>query len=192
MSVAFPIENPSNIRASGVIPIMILLVALPAYLVGRQVVQTLRGGTGLVLVIVLGALLLGRATQLNYRLYFVDYDREYRRSAWNASDMARVMTGFANSLGNIYDTYYIGTAYWVSHRAIALTLGNMEWDNLIMDMSQAEPHLADPRNRLYIYHPGNSEAEAWLLEHYPNGQLMRFQASLPDKDFMIYYAPARR
>jgi len=192
MSVAFPIENPSNIRASGVIPIMILLVALPAYLVGRQVVQTLRGGTGLVLVTVLGALLLGRATQLNYRLYFVDYDQEYRRSAWNASDMARVMTGFANSLGNIYDAYEIGTAYWVSHRAIALTLGNMEWDNLIMDMSQAEPHLADPRNRLYIYHPGNSEAEAWLLEHYPNGQLMRFQASLPDKDFMIYYAPARR
>ena len=192
MSVAFPIENPSNIRASGVIPIMILLVALPVYLVGRQVVQTLRGGTGLVLVVVLGALLMVRATQLNYRLYFVDYDRDYRQSAWNAYDMAPVMAGFAKIFGNIYDTYYIGTAYWVSHRAIALTLGNMEWDNLIMDMSQAEPHLAEPRNRLYIYHPGNAEAEAWLLEHYPNGQLMRFQAFVPDKDFMVFYAPVQR
>ncbi len=192
MSVAFPIENPSNIRSSGVIPVMLVLAALPVYLAGRQVVRVLRGGLGWVLVALLGGLLLVRSAQLNYRLFYVDYNQDYRRSAWNASDIARVMNGFADTLGSIYDAHYIGTAYWVDHRAIALSLPNMEWNNLIMDMREAEPHLLEPRNRLYIYHPSNNAAEAWLVSHYPNGQLLRFQAGQSDKDFMIYYAPAQQ
>jgi 4-amino-4-deoxy-L-arabinose transferase-like glycosyltransferase len=191
MAIAFPIENPSNIRASGVIPVIIVLVALPLYVVARQLLYALRGGTGLLLVVVAGAVLMWQAARLNYELYFVDYDQQYRRAAWNASDIARVMQGFADSLGSIYDAHYIGTAHWVDHRAIALTLRNMEWNNLIMNMREAEPHLAEPRNRLYILHPGNAEAERWLREHYPNGRLMRFQAFVPDKDFLIYLALAQ-
>jgi hypothetical protein len=78
----------------------------------------------------------------------------------------------------------------VDHRAVALTLRNMEWNNLIMIMSEAEPHLLEPRNRLYLFNPVNLDAERWLREHYPDGRLMRFQAFIPEKDFMIYYAPA--
>ena len=192
MSVAFPIENPSNIRASGVIPVMLVLVALPLYLVGRQVIRVLRGGLGWVLVLALGGALLYRSAVLNFCLFYVDYDQEYRRAAWNATDIAGVMNGFADTLGSIYDAYYIGTAYWVDHRAIALSIPNMEWNNLIMDMREAEPHLLEPRNRLYIYKPENADAERWLTAHYPNGQLMRFQASQADKDFMVFYAPAQR
>jgi hypothetical protein len=191
LAIAFPIENPSNIRASGVIPLMIVLVALPVYLACRQVVQALRGGTGLVIAVVVLALLMGQAARLNYRLYYEEYDQQYRRAAWNASDMAHVMQGFADSLGSIYDTYIIGTAYWVDHRAVALTLRNMEWNNLIMDMREAEPHLLEPRNRLYLFNPSNLAAESWLREHYPQGKLMRFQAFIPEKDFMIYLAMAQ-
>jgi hypothetical protein len=60
-----------------------------------------------------------------------------------------------------------------------------------MDMTTAEPHLAEPRNRLYILHPSNVEAEQWLREHFPKGQLMRFQAFHPEKDFLIYLALAQ-
>jgi len=191
LAIAFPIENPSNIRASGVIPLAVLLAALPLYIAGGQLVRTLRGGTGAVIVLCLGGLLLLQAARLNYRLYYSDYDEQYRRAAWNASDMANVMQGFAASLGSIYDTYVIGTAHWVDHRAVALTLRNMEWNNLIMDMNQAAAHLLEPRNRLYLFRPSNTAAEQWLIEHYPSGHLMRFQAFVPEKDFMIYFAPAQ-
>ncbi len=190
LAIAFPIENPSNIRASGVIPVIMVVVALPLYVVARQLVYALRGGTGLLLVVLLGGVLMWQAASLNYELYFIDYDQQYRRAAWNASDMARAMQGFADSLGSIYDAHLIGTAYWVDHRAIALTLRNMEWNNLIMDMRQAEPHLAEPRNRLYIFNPSNLDAERWLRQHYPNGRLMRFRAFMPEKDFMIFFAQA--
>jgi len=191
LAIAFPIENPSNIRASGVIPVILVLVGLPLYAVACQVIDTLRGGTGLVLVALLAGLLLGQSARLNYELYYVDYDRQYRSAAWNASDMARVMQGFADSVGDIYDTYIVGTAYWVDHRAVALSLRNMEWNNLIMDMNQAESHLVEPKNRLYIFNVNNVEAERWLKESYPDGRLMRFRASLPDKDFNIFLAPAQ-
>jgi hypothetical protein len=37
----------------------------------------------------------------------------------------------------------------------------------------------------------NVEAERWLKQNYPDGRLMRFRASLPDKDFNVFLAPAQ-
>jgi 4-amino-4-deoxy-L-arabinose transferase-like glycosyltransferase len=191
LSIAFPNEVPSNLRASGVIPVMLVLVALPVYWVGRQVVHAFRGGVGIVLVLVLGGLMLWQAAKLNYRTYFTDYREHYRSSAWNATDMAQVIDSFATMYGGRQNAYLICTAYWIDGWGISLVMGQIEWANFLCQLSDLEPHLADPRNRLYIYNPINQEAEQWLLAHYPHGQLMRFQAFSPDKDFMIFFAPAQ-
>lgn len=191
LAIAFPVENPSNIRGSAVIPVVLLCVALPVYLVGRQVVRALRGGTGLVLVVALGGLMLLQVVRLNYQTYFTDYFEHYRRSAWNATDMANVIKSFASIYGSTEDAYLICTAYWIDGWGISLVLQDITWDNFLYKGSDIEPHLAEPRNRLYIYNPINTEAEQWLLQHYPNGQLMRFQAFSPDKDFMVFFAPAQ-
>ncbi|MGB9880559.1 MAG: glycosyltransferase family 39 protein, partial [Anaerolineae bacterium] len=191
LAIAFPIENPSNLRASAVIPVMILLVAFPLYLIGKRVVQLMRGSMGTLLVMVLVALVLWQATRLNFQTYFVDYREHYRRSAWNATDMARVIRSFGDIYGGIQNAYLICTPYWIDGWTISLVLGDITWANFIFQPSDMEPHLAEPRNRLYIYNPVNAEAERWLLEHYPNGQLMRFEAFSPDKNFMIYFAPAQ-
>lgn len=191
LAIAFPIEVPSNLRASAVIPVVILMVALPVYLLAKRVVQTLRGSMGILLVVVLVGLMLWQAARLNFQTYFVDYREHYRRSAWNATDMARVIQSFGDIYGGIQNAYLICTPYWIDGWAISLVLGDITWANFIFQPSDMEPHLAEPRNRLYIYNPINVEAERWLLEHYPNGQLMRFEAFSPDKNFMIFFAPAR-
>ena len=192
LAISFPNEVPSNLRASAVIPVMLVLVALPAYLVAKQVVHGLRGGLGILLVLVLGGLMLGQAVKLNYQTYFTDYREHYRHSAWNATDMAKVIDSFATLYGGRQNAYLICTAYWIDGWGISLVMGDIEWANFLFQPSDLEPHLADPRNRLYIYNPINREAEQWLLEHYPHGQLMRFQAFSADKDFMIFFAPAQR
>lgn len=192
LAIAFPIENPSNIRAAGVIPLVVLVLTVPLYWVGQLLRRALRGGTGAVLVTVLGSVLLVQALQVNMHAYFVDYDAHYRRSSWNASDMAQVIRGFGDNFGSIHDAWIIGTPHWVDHRAVSVTLRDMTWNNLIMDLSQGEPLLQENRTRLFLYNPVNQEAEAWLFRRYPNGLLWRFQASLPDKDFNIFFAPAQR
>ena len=192
LAIAFPIEVPSNLRASAVIPVVLVLAAVPAYVVGRQVVHAFRGGMGLVLVLLLGGLMLWQAAKLNYRTYFSDYDEHYRQSAWNATDMTRVIDSFALLYGGRQNAYLICTPYWIDGWGISVVMGQIEWANFLFQPSDLEPHLADPRSRLYIYNPINQEAEQWLLAHYPHGQLMRFQAFSPDKDFMIFFAPAQR
>lgn len=192
LAIAFPIENPSNLRASAVIPVALVLVTFPAYLVARQVLRAFRGGMGVILVVVLGGLMLSQAVKANYQTYFTDYREHYRRSAWNATDMARVIDSFAAIYGGRQNAYLICTPYWIDGWCISLVMGEITWANFLFTPSDLEPHLAVPRNRLYIYNPINQEAEQWLLAHYPNGQLMRFQAFSPDKDFMIFFAPAQR
>jgi 4-amino-4-deoxy-L-arabinose transferase-like glycosyltransferase len=191
LAIAFPIENPSNIRGSAVIPVVLLLVSLPAYVVAKQVVNALRGGVGLLLVVVLGGLLLWQATRLNFQTYFVDYDQHYRRSSWNATDMARVIESFGDMYGGIYNAYLICTPYWIDGWGVSLMLQDITWDNFLFKGSEVLPPPAGSRNTLYIFNPVNTEAEQRLRQFYPNGQLMRFQASIPDKDFMIYFAPAQ-
>jgi hypothetical protein len=144
------------------------------------------------LVLLLGGLMLWQAVKLNYETYFSDYREHYRQSAWNATDMAQVIDSFAQLYGGRENAYMICTPYWIDGWGISLVMGQIEWANFICQTSDLEPHLADPRNRLYIYNPINHEAEEWLLTHYPHGQLMRFQAFSPDKDFMIFFAPAQR
>ena len=105
--------------------------------------------------------------------------------------MARIITGFASSLGNRDDAWVICTPYWEDGRAVSLMLKDVRWNNFIFQPQEMEPHLAQPRNHLYIFNPVNSAAEQWLLAHYPNGQLMRFEATTPDKDFMVFFAPVQ-
>ena len=191
LAIAFPIEVPNNLRASAVIPVVLVMAALPAYWVGKQVLHAFRGGVGVFLVVVLGGLMLWQAVRLNYQTYFTDYRDHYRRAAWNATDIAHVIDSFATLYGGRQNAYAICTPYWIDMRTISLVLGDIQWYNVICQTSELEPLLAEPRNRLYIYSPTNAEAELWLLTHYPNGQLMRFQAFSPDKDFMIFFAPAQ-
>jgi 4-amino-4-deoxy-L-arabinose transferase-like glycosyltransferase len=192
LAVAFPIEVPNNLRASAVIPVVLVMAALPAYWVGKQVLHAFRGGVGIVVVLVLGGLMLWQAVKLNYQTYFTDYYEHYRKSAWNATDMVQVIDSFATLYGGREHAYIICSAYWIDLRGLSLVMGQIEWANFICPMtSELELRLAEPRNRLFIYNPSNSEAELWLLTHYPNGQVMRFLAFSPDKDFMIFFAPAQ-
>jgi len=191
LAIAFPIENPSNLRASAVLPVILVLASVPVYVVGTQVAAGLRGGVGVVLVVVLGATMLLQAARLNFRTYFTDYREHYRHSAWNGTDMANVIEAFGQIYGGIENAYLICTPYWIDGWGVSLVLGDITWDNFLYTPADLEPLLAEPRNRLYIYNPINKEAETWLLEHYPGGQLMRFQAFSPDKDFMVFFAPAQ-
>ena len=189
LSIAFPAENPSHLRASAVIPVIMLLAALPAHAVSGQVARALRGGPGMALVVVLGGMLLWQALRANFKTYFFDYRESYRSAAWNATDMARAITGFASSLGSKEDAYIICTPYWIDGWTVSLMLRDIRWSNFIFQPMEMEPHLLEPRNRLYIFNPVYVEAQDWLLANYPGGQLMRFQATTPDKDFMLFFAP---
>lgn len=88
LSIAFPEENPSAVRAGGAMPIAALMAALATDTVTQRIRRPLPPHRGTVETL-LPAILLPSAAYLAYTWYFVTYDQQYRRVAWNATEMAQ-------------------------------------------------------------------------------------------------------
>ncbi len=189
LSLAFPNENPSVVRAGGMIPLVMIIAALPLALTLRRLVQGF-GRPGRVAAVVLLAVLMGQLVRINYEWYFVGYDEQYRRSAWNSSEMGAVARAFADSVGDMAHVWHIVYPYWVDTRNIAINAGDITWNQAILDVEQVRTHAADPNNKLYILHPEDQRAIQVLREVFPGGQLRRHSSRTPGKDFMSYFVPA--
>jgi len=134
--------------------------------------------------------LVGQLARINYHWYFVDYDEQYRRSAWNSSEMGAVVRAFVGSVGDMGHVWHIAYPYWVDTRNIAINAGDITWNQAILDVEQVRAHGADRNNKLYILHPEDQHAIQVLREVFPNGQLLLHRSRTPGKDFVTYFVPA--
>ncbi len=190
LSFAFPHENPSLVRMGGAIPFAAILLALPVALFFRALRQGLahlRAGTAVSAVGI--GLVLAPIMFLNYQWYFVDYDANYRRSAQNSTEVAAVIRDFADSVGDVQHAYFIGYPHWIDGRAIAINLGDIQWNNFTLD---AKDFLVDNgTNLLFVVHPEDAANQKLLQEHYPLGQTRTIHSRTPGKDFLGFFVPAR-
>lgn len=189
MSLAYPAENPSVVRAGGAVPIATLIAALPVYLVARHL-RCNFGRSGVLLAGALVAVLLLAATRYNYKWYFVDYDRQFRQGAWNATEMGKVVRAFGDSVGEIDHAYHVGFPHWVDTRNIAISAGDITWRNAILDINQVQAHAGDPAAKLYLVHPDDEASLATLRSTFPDSQVIRYESDRPGKDFMVVFVPA--
>ncbi|MBI5030183.1 MAG: glycosyltransferase family 39 protein [Chloroflexi bacterium] len=209
LSLAFPNENPSLVRTGGAIPFAAILLALPLAALGRRNpfsgkpvkeqkennqengVLILRENASRVETSLRWVLIGGICATiiaLNYRWYFYDFDANYRHFAQNSSEVAAVMSKFADSKVDLRHAYFIGYPYWIDGRAIAINLGDVRWQNFSLN---AKDWLnADHVNRLYILHPSDLANLKTLKDHYPQGQTQVHLSRTPGKDFISFFVPA--
>ncbi|HEX7587420.1 MAG TPA: hypothetical protein VF478_03810, partial [Anaerolineae bacterium] len=189
LAFAFPRENPSLVRMGGAIPFAAILIALPVVWLFRSLRKALaQPSAGAAVGLVAIGFLLASILVLNYQWYFVRYDEEYRLSAQNSSEVARVIHDFADSVGDLTHAYFIGYPYWIDGRAIAINLGNIEWHNYTLDASD---FLNDPgTNLLFIVHPDDEANLKLLREYYPAGQTKTIHSRTPGKNFLSFFVPA--
>jgi hypothetical protein len=188
LALAFPIENPSASRLSAVIPIVAIVVALPVWLVFERARRALPGRGGTIFAALFAATLGILAARLNYHTYFVEYDRAYRQSAPNSSEMGRVLHGFANSIGDLQHAYLVVWPHWIDHRNVALAAGDLSWNNLLDNAEHARSHTADPSNKLYLLNVNDRASLGKLREIYPAGQERVVNSAL-GKDFVVFFVP---
>lgn len=191
LSLAYPLENPSVVRAGGAPPVIMIMAAVPLYVSYRRLAELLRQPwTGRILV---GCLLLV-AVIYNFNWYFVEYDFSYRRSTWNSSEMALVMADFRSSTGDLDHIYHIVHPFWVDTRMLGIHAGDPTWANRVVDLSEIEAHAADPAPKLYLLHVDATDAVRALLNVYPTGTLQRYRSRLvgQGKDFDYFTVPEAR
>ena len=192
LSLAFPNENPSVVRAAGAIPFVFLLAAVPLALLLHRLRSILGDLWGQRAGLAVVALLVLFSARHAYTWYFVTYDSQYRHSAMNSSEMAQALLGITDTFGDIQHVYHKAYPYWVDTRAIAINMGDITWRNAILDINGFEPQLNDPAAKLYLVHPQDNEALAWLSQHYPEGYARTVHSRTPGKDFVLFFVPVRK
>jgi hypothetical protein len=188
LSLAFPIENPSANRSSVAIPLVFTLVGLAPGLLIRATWETEHRMVRIAAILCM-VLVLGTAGYLNYQSYFVDYAAQFDAQAWNASELAQVIHGFAITCGNIDQAYIAPWPSFVDGRAVAFELGHWRWYNLLDDLSVLPEHAAQPGNKLYLVHIADQGSLNRLRETYPQAQVRHYASRTPGHDFWIVFVP---
>ena len=189
LSVAFPDENPSVVRASGAIPVIFIITAYPLWLLARQAVAAWPGRGGRWVAGLSPGLLLVTAESINRQLYFVRYPAQYTQSAQNASEIGEVVHDYAVTLGS-YDRAYICLhPHWADTRAVGLYAGQAGWEN-VLPADEFGRLAGDPRPLLVIVNPRSAECLAAMRQFFPIGKYSQYSSARgPDKDFLMYFVP---
>lgn len=195
LALAFPIENPSVTRASGVVPLVFTLAAYPVGLLLRVAQQPHRHGARPLLPAVLVAALAAVAT-LNYRTYFDEYAASYRSRAPNPSELGAVVARFGTSAEALDHVFLQSVPHWHDHRAVAIEAGHPDWDNAIRDVGHlrrlllVDPRLTDDRPKMFVVHPNDDAAREMLREAYPEGRFTLVESRTSGRDFLTFTVPA--
>ncbi len=202
LSIAYPAENPSFTRASGAIPPVYFIAALPLALLALSAARALSGrrfgqivAFGLATVLVLGSYA-GNAS-----VYFGPFVQSYLVSSLPYSEAGRVLQGFADSDGSYGNAFMIAYPYWWDHRAVGIDAGAIDWPNGILSIKDVPQFLADAAQRtdkyrldpdkdlLFFYAPKDDETQAQLRQWFPNGYGQDRQSYQPEDTYRLYRVP---
>jgi hypothetical protein len=187
LSLAFPIENPSLPRTGGaIIPVFLIVgIALDSLLSGLERGPRKR----LILIGVVMVVLLSASMYQNYDLVFHQYYQEYRMSAWNTSEMAKVIRQFMDTQGPSDNAWIIPYPYWADTRLPSFWVGVPSRDFAITRENLPNT-LAVQGAKLFIFNLADQETLTSLRQLYPQGILSRFKSAVKeDHDFYVFLVP---
>lgn len=183
LSLAYPEENPSAVRAGGAVPFAMIMAALPLAGLTRMWWRQERWRP--VATALVGALLLFAVVE-DADWYFNRYKAHTLLSSWNASEMGAVARAFAAETGSLEQVYHIAYPHWVDTRNIGINAGEVTWENAVLELEQIARHAEDPGPKLYFVFPDDVEALRRLRAVYPDGHLELFDSARPGKEFFIF------
>lgn len=212
LSIAFPNEVPSSDRASGGVAMAFLFAGVPLAMLRQHLGQWLpfvRAGPVAVripvssdhevrvkgsfgfdtrwLVPAVGLLLLVGDARSSYQTYFVDYAFAQPYHNYPLSlELARALDDFAGN-GPVFIKYL---PYWYDGNALRAQLQRTPrtWANESDHFDTTMPPFQDFEGRfLYILHPDDKEALAFLEETFPGSTWVDHYDSLGDIQFVSFY-----
>ena len=187
LSLAFPDENPALNRAAGAfIPVFIIVaIALDGLMSAVEKQATSRAGAryawGLAVILVFFSVL------GNYDLVFIQYQRSYELSAWNTSEMGKVVRDFGDIFGSTETAYVVPFDYWVDTRLVGINAGDPTRDYAI-PLDQIAGTLNDPRPKLFLVNRQDQAHLDLLRQLFPQGNISLY-ASRVGKDFFVDLVP---
>ncbi len=191
LSLAYPRENPSVVRSGGAVLAVAVMVAIPLSLAVKAWARSLGDPWGAWAAIILSVTLWVVAIAGSYNWYFHVYDLQYRKSAWNSTEMAKVLKGFATSVSDYEHVYIKAWPYWVDTRTVGINLGDPHWNNVLMKIEQANAQASDPVPKMYLLSPADVGSLKFLEQLYPKGHHYVYHSRTPTRDFVVFWVTER-
>jgi hypothetical protein len=189
MTLAYPIENPSFTRASGVVPEAFMLAALPVGLLAWRLTRlpwrVWRIPLGAITALVLLAGLLGYGMRADWRYFFTNYRFGYIYSWKPYHEIAKPLHDFAHGEGSFGNAFVVAWPYWLDHRILGTVAGDLRWPNGLesredliptINRNQGTPYQYNPAKPLFImYNVNDVETTTFLQTLFPGGTLVLYQ-----------------
>jgi hypothetical protein len=189
MTLAYTIENPSFTRASGTIPGVFMLAALPVGMLCGQVsrlrVRTVRVPVGPVVGLALIASLLWYGIGWNWDKFFTIYRLNYVYSWKPYTEIAEPLREFARGEGSYGNAFMVAYPHWLDHRILGTMAGDIRWPNGLVTRddllpmirrNQGTPYQYDPNKPLFVmYHVDDTETGEYLDSLFPGGEHTLYQ-----------------
>ena len=187
LSLAFPSENPSLNRSGGaIIPVFIIAaMSLDGLLMSIRKWLGSQGGRIAAWAVV--GMLLFWSSLINYDLVFRQYNDQFRRSAWNTTELGQVIRSFADSVGTEDSAWVVPYPHWVDTRLVGINAGVYIRDYALpRDQILASTAVQGPK--LYLFNISDQETRDTLFSLYPGGHLTEFISDFEGKNFMVFFA----
>ena len=189
LSLAFPAENPSPVRASGALVPVFTIAAVAFTSFYRWARGAWEGRRARNIAISVMALLASIILLENYNLTFNEYRTQHRLKTWNTREVGEYIKGFAASVGNYETAHIISTPHWLDGRLVAMIAGaNPRIDYSIMPEALVELPV-ETLAQLFILKPDDELGLESLRATFPSGILSKIESEVEGHDFMIYFVP---
>jgi len=120
LSLAFPQENPSlNRTAAAIIPVFAVLGIGFDFWV-TSLISSIKVHVGKIIVYIAVFALICIAMISNFKLVFDDYHNQYMHSAWNTSEIGKVIRNFVKSGESADNAFVVPYPHWVDTRLVGI------------------------------------------------------------------------
>lgn len=211
LTLAYTIENPSFTRASGTIPAVFMLAALPLGLLLHRLSALPWRVVGVRIGAVAGGAILAgllvQASGWDRQHFFTDYRAIYSASWKPYREIAKPLRTFAQGEGSYGNAFMVAYPHWLDHRILGAMAGDIRWPNGLVErddllgtvrLNAGTAYAYDPQKPLFVmFHPDDAETAAYLMALVPGGEIRTYRYTwetapglLSMGEFMIFSARA--
>jgi hypothetical protein len=195
LSLAFPGENPSAMRTSGALPLLMLVCAVVP---GMLLNAARRWQPALLRLVSVGVLALACAAVvvLNIDRVFQQYPAAYCPRIINHRDMADELRDFLQAGHSRRNAWVIEyqSWWWVDPRQLGIWTGNINFPRRVLGIEKVEEIDLQGEPGWFLLHVNDTAALELLQARYPQGVARLFRASncpeVPEHRFVIFTTQA--
>lgn len=194
LALGWPQENPSVVRAGGMLPPLMVVAALPLGTLMERIAGWGRGRAGGAIGAAVGGgamvVLVVWIAFLNARIYFGPYAREYDARSWNSTEVAALILDHEAAIGGVNHAYIASWPHWIDSRNVAFNLGHPEWDSVLANprvLFGRPPLPYEPR--LVVMHPDDRATRQLLTRIWPGARVREVESRVDGKQFVVVIHP---